>query len=167
MTPNPTETEREAMNVAIHRLLGNNPDESFCEKCGFDSDILVVWATGEGRKHPYCSSCLREFEETAREVDEHEIKHFNGAYGLVPRPEVFQNTNKPRPDYFSPDLPIRVRCEMLAVMSTNEKRILIIEVIGFGRLEGAGISDLFPLLELPQPQFALLFARVMGIKEGV
>jgi hypothetical protein len=161
-----TETEREAMNAAIHRLLGNNPDESFCEKCGFDSDILVVWATGEGRKHPYCSSCLREFEETAREVDDHEIKHFNGAYGLVPRPEVFQNPNKTRPDYFSPDLPIRVRGEMLAVMTREEKFELINKQSDGMNYEDVG-DHLVGILELPQPQFALLFARVMGIKEGV
>jgi hypothetical protein len=58
------------------------------------------------------------------------------------------------------------RGEMLAVMTKEEKFELINKQSDGMNYEDVG-DHLVGILELPQPQFALLFARVMGIKEGV
>jgi hypothetical protein len=67
------------------------------------------------------------------------------------------------PDYFRD---ANTRGEMLAVMTKEEKFELINKQSDGMNYEDVG-DHLVGILELPQPQFAFLFARVMGIKEGV
>jgi hypothetical protein len=60
-------------------------------------------------------------------------------------------------------LDANTRGEMLAVMTKEEKFELINKQSDGMNYEDVG-DHLVGILELPQPQFALLFARVMGIE---
>lgn len=56
-----------------------------CEKCGREAVHYLVMDNlpQQGRRMPFCEYCTREHEETAREVNDHEMRNFGGTYGLV------------------------------------------------------------------------------------
>lgn len=56
---------------------------NYCEKCGTETERGVIFTNVSQTVHPICDGCAREHEQTAFEINEHELNRFGGAYGLV------------------------------------------------------------------------------------
>jgi hypothetical protein len=55
-----------------------------CESCGDEAiHYLVCDNIGRDNKTPMCVNCSNQHEQIAQETNDHEIRHFGGAYGLV------------------------------------------------------------------------------------
>lgn len=56
-----------------------------CEKCGREAVHYLVMDNlpQPGRRMPFCEYCTQEHEANAQEVNDHEMRHFGGSYGLV------------------------------------------------------------------------------------
>lgn len=51
--------------------------------CGNQAFHMCQMTTHECEPFPICTYCMQENDWKAQEVNDHEMKHFGGAYGLV------------------------------------------------------------------------------------
>lgn len=55
-----------------------------CESCGQEAiHYLITDNLGYPNKIPLCGDCTQEHEHLAQDTNEHEMRNFGGAYGLV------------------------------------------------------------------------------------
>lgn len=52
-------------------------------RCGQKAVVEVQMTTHECEPIPMCDNCFQDHEWKAQEVNEHEMRNFGGAYGLV------------------------------------------------------------------------------------
>lgn len=56
-----------------------------CRQCGSPATLRAHFQTGG--TEIFCDPCVQDHEAISNEIDAHEMQHFGGAYGLVPRPK--------------------------------------------------------------------------------
>lgn len=54
----------------------------FCG-CGNKADKGIIYTHVSSKVHAICNRCADEYEQDAKEVNAHEMRYFNGSYGLV------------------------------------------------------------------------------------
>lgn len=55
----------------------------YCEQCQQPASTYIIYTNVSDTKHPICDCCARQHEQTAQEINQHEMDNFGGAYGLV------------------------------------------------------------------------------------
>lgn len=82
---NPSETEvlfnREQLTKFAQLL--QQGEAVACERCGEKATKNIIYTNISQTEHPICERCAWEHEQTANEINQHEIARFGGAYGLV------------------------------------------------------------------------------------
>jgi len=51
--------------------------------CGNVAQAMCQMTTHECEPFPICGDCMQDNDQTANEINDHEMKCFGGAYGLV------------------------------------------------------------------------------------
>lgn len=71
------------METSIHAVPPVASTDLFCHCDGLAVIAVLPTNIPHPRWQPQCERCYRHHLECAQEVNDHEMRHFGGAYGLV------------------------------------------------------------------------------------
>lgn len=72
-----------ARDAVLEEAAGVADQFCACRKCGAPASGLLVMTNIEAEGDPMCRDCLAENEAISNEINDHEMRNFGGAYGLV------------------------------------------------------------------------------------